>query len=518
MGYRGSTRYVSCSQGGLTGASNVDSIDPYMMISPTRNLLLEKGGRRKRGGTSHVNASPYSGTPRIMGMCDCMFRDLSQHLIVATGDGNVYKNGTDIIAAELGTTLPYSFAMGENKLFIADGVSTPRVWTGTGNAAEITEPAADWSTSPPFQFLLHTRGASQRMCALNSNTLYLSATYVAAGDMEKFSTGAESFYVDTGDGYGLIGMIEFGTEIFLFSKNKAYRIDDSSATVSEWSWEPGQWVGGVASWRLIIKTANDIVCMAPDGEIYSLTSVADYGDYKLASLTKDSWMHDWIKDNVDMAYVDDFHGLYDPSMRAVIIWVVRNGQTTIDTALLYFIDREAVEAWMVHDNQAHASGYNASSSTVVKNNALGTYNIRTGDYVGEIWKINEAARNDNGNAYYSGFKSANDAIDNPRQRKHFDSVRLIAEPEGAYYLQCKVWIDGVMKKTGTISLYGTNTPLGTFLLGTNLLSGRDLLDSELRIGCTGKRIQYELYNSNVDEDFFLSGYMTDYKSMGAQRG
>lgn len=518
MAYKGQQRIVSCSQGGLTGATNVDSIQPYMMIYPSRNLLLEKGGRRKRGGTAHVNAAAYSGTPRIMGIHDCIFRDLSQYVVVATDDGDVYKNDTDTIATGLGTTLPYSMVMGEDKLFIADGVNEPQVWTGTGNAAEIAAPAADWATAPPFQFLKHGRGASQRMCALNATTLYLSATFAAAGDMEKFVTGAESFYIDTGDGYGLVGMVEIGKEVVVFGKNKAYRIDDSSLIVSEWGWVPVQWDGGVASWRLIIKTPNDIVCMADDGEIYSLRAVADYGDYKLASLTRESWLYDWIKANVDMSYVSHFHGVYDPSIRAIVIWVVRTGYTAAETALVYFIDRPPAEAWMVHDNQAYASGYNASASAVIRDTTLKTYSVYTGDYVGEIWQLNKADRNDNSNGYYAGFRTANDAFDNPRASKHYNGMRLIVQPEGTYFLQCKVWVDGVIKKTGTVSLSGYGVVLGTFILGTDYLSGGDLIDNEMSLGYVGKRIQYEVYNANADEDFFISGYMTDHKIMGAQRG
>jgi hypothetical protein len=55
------------------------------------------------------------------------------------------------------------------------------------------------------------------------------------------------------------------------------------------------------------------------------------------------------------------------------------------------------------------------------------------------------------------------------------------------------------------------------VLDTDTLAAENLIDTESRLGYIGKRIQYEMYNSNKDEDFFISGYMTDYKNMGAAR-
>lgn len=518
MGYKGTSRIVSCSQGGLTGATNIDSIQPNMMVWPSRNLVFEKRGRRKRGGTAHLYAAAYTGTPRILGVYDCTFRSLTQYIIAATDDGDVYKDDTNKIATGMGTSLPYSFSFGENKLFIADGVGIPKVWTGSGSAAAIATPASDWSTTPPFQFLLHGRNASQRMCALNANTLYLSKNFASAGDMEIFVTGSESFYIDTGDGYGLVGMVEIGEEIVVFGKNKAYRINDSDTDTANWGIEPAQWDGGASNWRLIIKTPSDVICMADDGEIYSVIAVNSYGDYKRASITRESWMHDWIKDYVNLEYIDLFHGLYDPRIRAIRIWVVRNGMTSIDTSLLYFIDREPSEAWMIHNNDVSASGNQASAAAIIKNSSGGSYSTYTGDYLGNLWKLDQANRNDDGAGYYAGFRTPNDAFDNPRSNKHFNAMRAIIEPKGNYNLQVKVWVDGVSKATGTISMYGAYSILGTFLLGTNFLAAEDLLDERMQLGYKGKRIQYEMYNANANEDFFISGYMTDYKPAGLPRG
>jgi hypothetical protein len=76
-------------------------------------------------------------------------------------------------------------------------------------------------------------------------------------------------------------------------------------------------------------------------------------------------------------------------------------------------------------------------------------------------------------------------------------------------------VDGVVLTTQTANLSGQGVALGTFVLDTDILGGDELIDTTFDIGKVGKRIQYEIYNSNASEDFFISGYMTDYKPMGS---
>jgi hypothetical protein len=501
------------------GVRTAYSVPPNAMVHPTANIIFEKGGRRKRGGTAHVYSAAFSGAPKILGVHDCTFNSGTQYVIVATDDGYVYKNDTDTIATTLGTAHPYSFAFGENKLFIADGVNEPHVWSGSGNTVEVSEPAADWAASPPFQLMPHSRGASQRMAAINRTTLYLSKSYNAAGDMEKFITDAESFYMNTGDGSGLIGMAELGSEIVVFGKRKAYRLDDSDISTSNWGFSPAQWGGGAANWRLIVKIpSGDIICMVDDGDIYSVVAASEYGDYKAASLIQRNMLHDYIKEYINLAYINNFHAVYYPNLRAVVFFVTSFGKSTNDTAILYFVDRPVDEAWMVHNNLVNPSGYNAFASAAIRNNTDGSYNLYTGDYAGEIWKLDQADRNDDGLAYYGGFTAAYDVFDDPRGDKHFNNVGITVEPRGAYNLSIYSEIDGADKVYGSFTMLESGTKvLGEFLLDTDILGGERTQDAKIRIGRVGKRMQYEMFNEGADEDFFISEYITDFKPMGAKQ-
>ncbi len=514
MAYKGTSSVVQCNKGGLTGAKNIDSIPNFMMVYPTRNILLEKNGRHKRGGTAHLYTNPFTSSPEVMALFDFTLNNLTQYIVVHTADGKLWKDGTNTIKASgWGTTTHSSFAVGENKLFIADGAHIPEVWTGTGNTAAIANPASDWTASPPFQFLMHGRSASQRMLALNKTYLYFSKNYVAAGDMENFTDQSVlTMYIDTEDGYGLTGMVEIGSEVVVFGRRRAYRIDDSSLDYFDWSFFPVQWTGGSVSWRTIVKTPNDVVVMAEDGDVYSVTAVNSYGDYKQASLMKESWMYDWMKDNIDLSLITGFHGVYDPTLKAVLYFVIRNGMTTVDTCMAYFTERPPAEAWMILDNQASVSGYSASCSAIVRQ-AAGTFKTYTGGYAGHVWKLNELARNDNSAAYYAGFTTANESGSNIRMDKLFN--RLIIEMQATTNMNMSVTMNtdgGKQYKTVSMIVGASGSILGVFLLTTDYLAGSGYSTGAVSIGMVGKKIQYEIFNNVANEDFFVDSYATDFKS------
>ncbi len=512
MGYSGDTFVIDCSQGGLNGNPNGDAIAPSMMVAPTRNVNLHNGVREKRGGTAHVYASAFSATPAVRGLFDFILRDETQFLIAFTADGKIYKDDTNTIKTGLSTSEYPAFEQGENKLFVTDHANTPQIWDGAAaSTSDIAHAAADWATYPVIQFVRHGRGASQRMWGINKLGVY----YSVGTDMEDFTgTGSGTIQIDTGDGFGLVGGIRYGERLFLFGKQTSYIIDDESTTLSEWGYVQAQFKGGAAHFRLIVQLPNDVVCMMEDGEIYSVSAVQSYGDYKLASLTRPSWMHKWIQENVDLAQIAKFFALYDPYIRAIRFFVVSSGNTAIDTCLVYFVDRKPDEAWMVHASTAD-SGFKASSAALIRKSA-GSYKVYTGGNAGFVWELEKEDKNDNGVGFYGGFKTPYIAIENPRQTKRFKAFRVVMMPQGSYNLSVNFWIDGVPEGTGTISMAGSGGVLGSFVLDTDVLEGSNLLDSPGDIGAKGKRIQFEFYNSSADQDFSVAEILVDYKILGAR--
>lgn len=370
---------------------------------------------------------------------------------------------------------------------------------------------SDWTgTSYPKQMIIHGRGNSARVwalgCYLKPNTIYVTPN----GDPTGFAdTEVLTFSIPTENKDGIVGGVEFGDRLLLFGKNRSFLMDDTSVDTDNWGYRASQWSGGAASHRLIIKTPNDVVCMMDNGEIYSVTAAEEYGDYKSASLSRPSFVHEWIKTYINLAYIDDFHGVYDPVLRAINFFMVRIGETEVDTVLMYFIDRPPNKAWVILDNQDYESGYSACSSCLV-NQSTGVKKIYTGSFNGRVWKLGETNRNDNSNAFVSTYKTPLLSFDNVREHKRYDRMKIVSIAEGACSAKFTWWIDGVLKNSKDIEFSASGDVLGSFILGTSTLGGLNILESSVNLGYTGKRIQIETKSSTANEDFFLSQFLVDF--------
>ncbi len=524
MSYNGSTFSIPFNKGGFTGNPNVDIIAPEMMITPTRNINLHENGRGSRGGTSHANASAITSTPQIMGLFDYQLENGNQFVMIGTDTGIIYQtnNFSSFTSLKSGLTANqyFDFVTFNNEVYCSNGSNPPEVWDGSAGATStIGNVATDWSGGGPKQLVKHGRGNSERLWAISVSAKphYVYASKLNDGSSEADFSDSEvvAFHIETGDGDGIVGGAEFGDRLICFGKNKSYLVDDLDINSSNWGYTESQWEGGASHHRLIIRVPNDLICMMDDGTIYSVVAAQNYGDYKQASLTHPSFMSKWIKDNVDLTSIAKFHGIYDSKLRAIKIYVVRQGQTNIDTALIYFLDRGPIEGWAIHSNQSSDSGYTASASMLYKV-GVGNYQVYTGDYSGFIWNSETTNKNDNNNSYYAGFKTPSLNFKDTRTSKLFQNLWLIAKASGNYDLQVKIWIDEILLGAQIVLLGSTGVVLGTFVLGTDYLVGSTIIDKMLGIRAKGKRIQFEIYNSNTNEDFFISSMLIDYKPLGRQ--
>lgn len=499
VAYTGQTFKIPCGSGGLNASIDKDSLPSEAMVIGSKNLNLIQGVRRKRGGTAKVNSTVITNAPRIMGMFDFMKPAGTAYIVFATADGKIWKTSSSTIKTGLSLNKYVCMEQLESLLFICNGADVPSYWDGSaGSVTDMTLIPTDWAAGNfPTQMIRHGKGNSERMwaigCPSNPYTVYASKN----GDGKDFSNAnVTTFNIDTGDGFGLVGAGEFLDNLFCFGRRKAYIIDDADTSVANWGYSAAPWEGGVAHNRLIAKTPNDLICMAEDGEIYSVGAAIQYGDYKKASLTQGTYLHDWIKDNLLLSYIARFHNVYDPVLRAVKFFVVRVGQTTVDTCLVFFIDRPADQAWMVHDNLNFASGYNASCSALIRVGA-GDYQIYTGDYSGFIWKLEQSTKGDATSTYWSGFKTPRIDCTNGRIDKQFDRVWIFLEPQATEELTIDWWLDGVTQSSQSV------------------IAASGVTRYSAPLGATGGNIELQIYNNTVNTDFALSQVLIDFEPLGA---
>jgi hypothetical protein len=519
MSYKGETYLIPGNAGGFTAEELSSEISPEMLVV-AENINLNKNGKASRGGTSHVNSTAVSGTPKILGIFDFILKNGNRFLIFGGSDGNLYKDFTTTIKTGLGVGF-FDFEVWNENLISVNRVAKPQSWDGVAvNSSDLANLPTDWTAnvSYPGQIIKHGRGNSERMWALlvpeKPFDLYASDLNDGINDPDFSDANVKVFHIETGDGIGLTGGIEFGERLILFSKRRAYIFDDSDINPTNWGYQQAQWEGGAAHERLIVKTPNDVVSMMEDGTIYSITAVQSFGDYKAASLTREAFIDEYIKDNIDLTLINDFHAIYDPVLRAIKFFMIRKGSSRVDTALVYFIDRGPRNGWTIHNNLNFDSGYSSVSSALVTS-VTGDFKIYTGGYSGFIWELETANKNDNNNGYFAGIKTPELFFGDPRTAKKTIRGFVSAREEGNYDLDVDIWVDSIKQAPTTIKPLGVGGVYGTGLYGTAVYGGEasTRLSFDLRYK-VGESIQLQISNSNVNQPFFISRQMIDYKNLG----
>ena len=522
MGYRGKSIAIAANRGGYYNSPNLDLVAQEMMVGSTKNINLHEDAREKRGGTSQIE-SGYGGS-QIMGGFDFTMNDGTQFNMVGTTDGKIWKDSSTSLHTFATTGQYVSFEVMNNVLYICNGANIPQVWDGSaGTTSDITLTPTDWTGSNfPSHMVIHGKGESERLWAIGAkpNIIYASELNDGTSEADFSDANVTTIQIETSDGFGIVAGIEFGDKLICFSKRRAYIVDDTNTDDTKWGYQSAQWNGGVGHHRLLVRTPNDLFAMMEDGEVYSVTTAEQFGDYKEASISRPAFMDKWLRENARFTDIEKFHATYDPELRLIKWFIVRAGQTQVDTALVFYLDRAVryspTEAWMIHDNQSNASGYSASASWNYRLDPPEDHRdyIYTGGYDGVVWDLEEVNRNDNNTAYTGAIKTPHMPFGDARLTKKFRRGWISTTAQGSYNLTVNKWVDGVQLTSSTISLAGVGAILDSFILDTDVLGGGELLSKDFDIGAVGKRLQLEFTNSGTDENFLISQIMVDVKPLG----
>ncbi len=375
-------------------------------------------------------------------------------------------------------------------LYLAFGTSLTPEAVGASISITYGMPT-DWTDgNMPKYSMIYNVGNNEGILFYGVRTNPGRIYIVPNGSFDASNSNVIQLTIETENGLGIVGASEYGNRQFMFSRNNAWFLDLSSTDTSNWTFVKVPFSADAMHDGVIVPVGNDLHAASPDLNIYSIKRVQAFGDYEKGSLTKASVerpadIDRWIKANVDFDYFEDFHAEYDSELEAVFWWFVRSGQTTIDTALVYFVNRDK---WCIHDNRDHPSGFSASCSFAYRE-AGGIKKLYTCDYSGNTWKLNQTSSNDNGNGYYAGFKfnkiSYSAGQHSVIEDKHVDVNYIIQEILGSHTLDVNVWIDGVASE-----------------LNTQLIAC-DARYKSFDVGKQGRDFQYEISNSNANEDFFI---------------
>lgn len=520
LGYIGETYRVPEAAGGWNANPNIDVIPPEAMTD-ARNINLHKGGRTTRGGVSKVNGTAITNAVQVMGGFWFKKQNGNEFIVTTTTDGKIQRDYVNELNTGMSTAKYSSFEVFNDTLYISNGADRPQTWDGVAaTTSNLTSVPTDWSGSNwPFQIIKHGKGLSERLWAFVK-----SGVYASGNGNDNFSDATVvNIPISTGDGFGLVAGVEFGDNLICFGKRTSFIIDDSDATSSNWGYVQAQWTGGAAHARAVCKTPNDIVVFDEQLEVYSVTAAQEYGDYKAASLTRPAYINTWIGNNVDLTQIEKFHIIYDRNLRAIKLFVVTNGNTKCDTALVFFIDKGAENGWVRH---VYAETNYASCSFETRIQA-GEWKIYTGGHDGYVYQLETSSFNDNGNYYYNGYTKPYLTFDNARITKHYNDGWLVIIPQGTETITIKCEVDG----SPILGGYMLVTDTGAFLTdenGNRLWGNTDetfqvtasasntLQNLKYHIGREGNRIRTEVYNKYANTSFFIAEQLFDFESLEAR--
>jgi hypothetical protein len=426
--------------------------------------------------------------------------DAGNHKLVATLSDNTTTTYTDNTAdAGLGADVPTTNT----------AALLPTDWTGPNH---------------PQVLILHGKGNSEALWALGvaskPNIVYASKANDGISEADFSDSQVDTIPVGSGT---LTGGIEFGDNLLVWDRLRSYVIDDTNLDRTKWGYAPSQFKSGLADFKLVVKTENDIYCVQEDGTVYSATAVQAYGDYKMASITKPAYIDEWIREYIDLTKINQFHMQYDPTLRCIKIFMVYKGDSSVKMALTYFIDNGPEKGWgPPHDNKDFASGYDATCSFVYRVSA-GEYKIYTGDDSGNVWELETANKNDDSNGFSEWARTPRLLFENSRITKRYMKGWLLTRAEGNYSVNIDITVfdsaGNPKVKSITVSLDSGQAVWGAVNWGAFTWADAEaIIDHVYNINRIGKRIQFDFYNNNANEPFFLSSNLTDFRFLGARIG
>ena len=362
--------------------------------------------------------------------------------------------------------------------------------SGLGAAIPTTNLAflpADWDGNQPKYFVKHGRGVHKRLwafgCETTPNILYVSKNGVADFSDDNVTT----IQIMTNK---ITGLIEYAGNLIVFDRERGYIIDDTSLSVLDWGYYGAAWDGGCAQQRLLVAASNDMVSMDEDGNIFSIITSEKYGDYQIGSLTKPFYLNQWIKDNVDLQQIDKFHATYDSDTRTIKFFVVLNGESQPNAALVYNID---LAQWTKH---TFAIDYLCSSLVRISQS---DWKIFAGDDAGTVYSLEWDTLLDDDTGYTSNFTMPSLSLGNARINKRFDKTWIVNKPLGTETIDLNITIDNTDLTEQSVTMTGA----------------KDNLENNcFPVGAAGYRIQPDI-SSDGSEDYFISSIIIDYTDLGA---
>jgi len=498
---------------GLFGIENEDEL-PLGALVDTDNMTFETGAVRKIRGATKFTPSPlaagiiggYSFRPDATNTSDVVVLSNGEVLLDNDADGD-YADGTaigNVLASGLTVsgTAPFfvtggkEAAAGNRKLFLFTGKNAVQVLSGTGTTmAALATPPADWAGgNQPLVGLIH----EERLWGAGNLNAPHTFYYSTAGDHEDFTgVGSGFIAVYPGEHDGIIGAASFAGFIVVFKKpSGVYLVDTRDPDDANWKPRRLSGVDGATGPHGVIPIDNDILFMTLTGDWHRVSQLS-IDTFSVPSVVREAGIDEWLRNNANLTQIERTRGIYYYAKRQIIMTLpktsslINDAQLTLDTNLretsrFHWGTRDVAEAiWLRKDTD------NVERPVI-------------GDDVGDVYKLDQAVSDKDGNAYPFLIQTAETDLsvvdpDLGAVNKNGRFLELAFGVEGLFSLDVDVIWDGRLGETVRFEQAGVfGFVLDTDRLGTGILGpSRKTSVIRRRIGGSGRAFSLRMYNTQL---------------------
>lgn len=515
MAYNGQIAELPIGSLGLFGSQNASQI-PVDALLACDTITLESDTVQKEGGASKYNSSVIGGAPSVLGVHDWNHDGATQRLIVLGSDGKLYKDtfaaGTFATTLASGLTVSSVIprfveggkeaAANNRKLFVFTWKNAVQVLSADGaTTAALATPPADWTGAHQPAFGCNHEG---RMWGGGNDNDPHRMYYSLTTNHEDFtSAGAGSISVYPGEGEKLVAAFAFRSAIICFKYPRGiYLIDTSDPTTTNWKVTKINGNLGAAGYGCAVQVEDDVVFVDASGQIRRLSAVNEFGDVGTIGLDDQSKMTAYIRDNLNISQAATWRTVYYARKREVHIACTATGATANNYRLVIDFN-QGRPRFRISTRDVPICMFLAMRS--------GLQTLYHGDASGFIWEMDTTTRSKAGVGYASSFQTPHLDLSHidPAYgtiKKNGKYLELVVDPKGNHDLSVDVFWDGIYHETLLFNMGSTGTALGTFVLGTSALGGRQVLNKKRKLTGRGRRISLIGRNNGAAQDFSVAKF------------
>ena len=312
----------------------IDAQVPNTLVMPIPFLLTAEnhlyelhGGPRKAPGTSKLNSSQMESGAAIRGMYDAWFSGTSgapsQRRICDVGTkikaDNADGTFSDIATGRTATGVS-CYAMLDDFVVIANTADALSKWDGTTFSAVSGGSPTNIKCICEHKGFLFGGGASAAPSALRYTDQFTPNTW------------SGTIQVGPDDGDGIMAVASHKGELLVFKgpyKGSIWRLTGSSN--SDFALVPFVKGIGCAGANLVAPFGDDLIFVWVDGQAYTLSATANYGDYQEVALTRP--IATFLRDNVVASQLHKASLVVDSGLGVVWINLPTQGSATPNTLL-----------------------------------------------------------------------------------------------------------------------------------------------------------------------------------------